>query len=134
MSESIISNLANLLRRAQGRIDQETGQDIDIGDLVVDLRKGFEKLEAENERLKSILEGSGEYLKEGETIAQCLERNRRDAANARLAESKLRPYAERYRWAIDHPKEFYNICQDSLMSNVKESIAIDAAMGDTNGT
>ena len=47
--------------------------------------------------LEEKIKGSEVYLKEGETIVQCLERNRRDAANARVAESKFREDAERYR-------------------------------------
>ena len=57
---------------------------------IVERDKRIAELEKENERLQSMLEGSEAYLKEGETIVQCLERSRRDAANARLAEAKLR--------------------------------------------
>ena len=55
--------------------------------------------------LEEKIEGLEAYLKEGKTIAQCLERNRRDAANARIAESKFRETLERYVSAID---DIYN--------------------------
>lgn len=45
--ESIIKNLAAILRTAQGVIDKDTGKDIDIGGYVADLRRGYDRLYAQ---------------------------------------------------------------------------------------
>ena len=85
MSSQAIKNLAELLRRAQGRIDKETGEDIDIGDLVQDLRREYDNLLAENERLEIVIsrkvsalhssrEYCGELKAENERLHQALKR------------------------------------------------------------
>ena len=87
--------------------------------------------------LEEKIKGSEVYLKEGETIVQCLERNRRDAANARVAESKFREDAERFNQLLDIPALQDELCwlfeirscDEDNLSVLKAKIvaAIDAA-------
>ena len=75
------------------------------------------ELEAENQRLDA-------HAKEWGIKAQ--------RAEQQLAEAQAD--AERLAWAKNNPRQFYEICQETLMSCVDEDVAIDAAMeGQNNG-
>ena len=58
MDDNYIKPLGEILRKAQGRIDAETGETIDIGDEVQRLRNICYRLQVDSETLKHVAEQS----------------------------------------------------------------------------
>jgi regulator of replication initiation timing len=71
---------------------------------ITDMQSMYEKLAAENKRLK------------------------REVQHYKNIAFNAQTDAERYRWGIANPKEFYEACQRSLMSCCRDDEEIDEAM------
>jgi chromosome segregation ATPase len=105
------------------------------------LNQRIAELEAENERLRAMADGKfAEILEDAEKW-----RNRLATTNKRLREQNERlrealntqfpglveisKDAERYRWGIENPRDFFEACQRSLFDGTSATTAIDAARG-----
>lgn len=107
-NRSAFGHLAAILRKAQGRIDAETGKAIDVGYECAKLREQFDALWAEVERLRADAEAAyntlpGSYYMDppdGGDVTP-LEQLRRMAEDAR-----------RYRWLTENCLHSFSMTQE----------------------